>query len=817
MTGSARARRADSATVGLRSWVESLHRLRWPVLTAWLLLLALAGAGALGLADRLSGGGWYAADSDSARAIEATRDGFVGRGDTTITLVIRDDRFTADKYAFTTRVGDAYDHVVALDGLDVASAYGWGSTSGDARAPFIGDDDRTTVTTLGLDLADGDARRELPHLQADLDRIYADQDLMVALVGPASVWGEINVLSEQGLLRAELLALPLLVLIMLAIYRGWIAAGMSLLVAVTSVVWTLGLLSVVTRFTELSVFVQNAATMLGLGVAVDYSLFLIARYREERLAGGSGNAALTSALHTAGHTVLGSGLTVVLAMSTLFLIDLPVIRSLALGAVVVVSVAIVVNLVVLPAFLLAFGDRVLGDRPWPLRPHRPEPVPRRALIETAVRPSTSGPRQISWQSWAQWVMRRPVVFLLLGLSVMGMLAAPATQLTTFTPDARIVPPGVSVRVGWDAIRNGFGDGAASPMNVVVSSDRAFSDLPTELEREIVAELPADLENVADVASVASAATVLTDAGAPDPLAALRPDNREQLPGELADAVGHFLSADGRTLVVQVIPDGTAADPQTLQLLDRVRDRVAEIDVAGVSAVVGGETAEGVDGNTAIRDGLPLVAGTMLVVIYLLLLVIFRSVFLPLKAIALNVVSVAATYGVLVLVFQHGWGTDLLGFEPTGQVTNFVPVLLLTLLFSLSTDYEVFLLSRVREEWRKGYDNTTSVARGLQLTAPLISGAAVLMITVFSAFALASVLPVQELGLGMAFAIAIDATLVRLVLVPASMRLMGRWNWWHPRSKRPTDRAESTVPDHDHSANDLEISSLERTSEEVRVS
>jgi RND superfamily putative drug exporter len=793
----------------LRRWVLALRRLRWPVLAAWLLVLAVAGVGALGLADRLSGGGWYAADSDSARAIEATRDGFLGRGDTTITLVIRDDRHTVDEPAFVTRATDAYEHVVSTPELAVDSAYGWGTTSGAASEPFVGDDDRTTVTTLGLDLPDGDARRELPHLQAELDRIYADQDLVVALVGPASVWGEINVLSEHGLLRAELLALPLLVVIMLAIYRGWIAAGLSLMVAVTSVVWTLGLLSVVTRYAELSVFVQNAATMLGLGVAVDYSLFLIARYREQRRAGQYSTAALTAALHTAGHTVLGSGLTVVLAMSTLFLIDLPVIRSLALGAVVVVSVAMVVNLIVLPAFLLVLGDRVLGDRPWPLRARRPRPVPRRALVEPAD-PAFVGVARPSWQSWARWVMRRPVVFLLLGLTVMGVLAAPAAQLATFTPDARIVPPGVSVRTGWDAIRDGFGDGAASPMNVVVESERPLTTLPADQERQILTDLVGDLDNLNHVASVTSATTVLDEAGVRKPLTALQPDNRDQLPAELADAVGHFLSADGRTLVVQVIPEGTAASPETLELLDRVRERVAEISVPGVRAVVGGETAEGVDGNAAIRDGLPLVAGTMLVVIYVLLLIIFRSIFLPLKAIALNVASVAATYGVVVLVFQHGLGADLLGFEPTGQVTNFVPVLLLTLLFSLSTDYEVYLLSRVREEWQKGYDNTTSVARGLELTAPLISGAAVLMITVFSAFALASVLPVQELGLGMAFAIAIDATLVRLVLVPASMRLMGRWNWWNPWSTTSRRRLGGNSVDHENS-------SPRRTSERVRVS
>jgi RND superfamily putative drug exporter len=248
------------------------------------------------------------------------------------------------------------------------------------------------------------------------------------------------------------------------------------------------------------------------------------------------------------------------------------------------------------------------------------------------------------------------------------------------------------------------------------------------------------------------------------------------------------------MVIQVVPDGTAASPHVRDLVASIRAEVASLDGGGVRIHVGGETAEGVDGNQAIADGLPLVAATMLVVIYVLLLLTFRSVFLPLKAIAMNVASVAATYGVIVLVFQRGLGADLLGFESSGQVTNFVPVLLLTLLFSLSTDYEVFLLSRVREEWLQTGDDRVAVARGLALTAPLISGAAVLMVAVFSAFALASVLPVQELGLGMAVAIVLDATLVRLVLVPASMRLMGRWNWWHPTLPRSAEWPEAAVMD-----------------------
>ncbi|MGB8383515.1 MAG: MMPL family transporter [Dermatophilaceae bacterium] len=739
--------------------VGRLVACRRVVVAGWVALLAVAALGAGGLTGQLSGGGWYVAGSQSVRALEATETGFLARGRSTITLVTRDDRHTAADPELARRATAAYTYVAGLDRLSVTSAYGWATNDGQQRAPFVGDGGRTTVTTLGLALSDGDARRELPAIQSDIDAHFAGQGLLVSLLGPAPLFGQINVLSEHGLLRAELLALPLLLGIMLWIYRGWVAAALSLLVAMTSVVWTLGVLSVVVRFVELSVFVQNAATMLGLGVAVDYSLFLISRYREQVEAGQRGAAALTCALRTAGHTVLASGVTVVLAMSTLFLIDLPVIRSLALGAVVVVSVAMVVNLVMLPALLLLTGHRVVRQR-------------------GRHRRSAAGARR--WERWAAGVMRRPVVALVAGIGVLGLLALPAAQLSTFTPDARVVPPEATVRAGWDAVRADFGPGAAAPITVVVQLDRPPADDPSAAA---LLALPERLDALPGTTRVVSAMSLLGAAGVSDPRFGLSAQGRAALPPPLASAVAHYLSEDGRTMVIEVIPDDTASSPRVRDLLGRVRAQIDALNAQGVRVFVGGETAEGLDSNQVITAGLPLVAGTMLVVIYLLLLVTFRSVLLPLKAIAMNVASVAATYGVLVVVFQRGAGAGLLGFETSGHVTSFVPVLLLTLLFSLSTDYEVFLLSRIREEWLATGDDRVAVARGLALTAPLISGAAVLMLAVFAAFALASVLPVQELGLGMAVAVGLDATLVRLVLVPASMRLMGRWNWWHPRLGR----------------------------------
>jgi RND superfamily putative drug exporter len=292
-----------------------------------------------------------------------------------------------------------------------------------------------------------------------------------------------------------------------------------------------------------------------------------------------------------------------------------------------------------------------------------------------------------------------------------------------------------------------------------------------------------------VVRVNSAIDALRQVNPAHPYAALAPATFDRLPPDLKATVRHFVRADNRVTVLELVPDGYAASAPVRDLLREVRAQTAvTAHAGGWRVVVGGETAEGLDANHTIEDGLPLVVATMLGAIYLVLLATFRSLFLPLKAIVSNLLSVGATYGVLVVCFQDGRLSGVLGFDSTGNLTNFVPIVLVTLLFSLSTDYEVFLLNRVREEYLATGDNVGSVATGLARTAPLISGAAVLMVAVFGAFTFTSILPIQQLGLGMAVAITLDATVLRLLVIPASMRLMARWNWWMPgRRIRPAVR------------------------------
>lgn len=745
---------------------HNMPRLRWPILLGWLLLLSVGGAFALSVNSVLSGGGWYASGSQSERAAAgiASAD-LLGRNRTTVTLVIRSDRYPTTDPAFARGAQVALAVVKDVDVLQVRSNYGWSTVGPEQRDQFVGDDKRTVIESVGLGIADNDARRELPATQELLREQFQGTGFSVDLVSSAAMWGDVNRFSQEDLVKAELFCLPLIVVILLLLFRSVAAAGLALLIGVASIVLALGTVSVIARHVEMSIFVENTASMLGLGVAVDYSLFVISRYLEELRRTGDLEAALAASIKTSGHTVLFSGLTVILTMATLFVVDLNVIQSIATGAVLVVAFAVLNATLVLPALLHLLGRRITwGSIRLPGR--------RRVGPDTGAADEATGHR---WVSLVTRVMRRPALFGIVVTLGLLVVAAPALSLRTFSPDARILPERSSVSRGNEAIQHQFGAGRTSPIQVLVS---APEPLWTETTSRDVAALEAELRPLSGVVEVQSAAVIAQGAGVPiEALADL-----SRLPTGLQQALRNLMSGDGRTFLVTLLPDGPPSESSTLTLVEEVRS-VTAADTSSLDLLVGGETAEGIDANDVIAESLPRVILAMLGVIFLVLLLTFRSLLLPLKAVAMNLLSVGATYGVLVLVFQKGWGADLLGLTETGNLMNFVPVLLLALLLSLSTDYEVFLLGRVREEYLRSGDNSAAVVEGVRRTAPLISGAAVLMVAVFGAFAFTGMVPIEQLGLGMALGVLLDATVIRLLLVPAAMQLMGRANWWLPFAGR----------------------------------
>lgn len=752
----------------IERFVAVLARGRWVVTAGWIGGLVVAAVISAPLPQLLSGGGWSVAGSDSAAVAAELQDGFVGRGASDITVVVHDRWYTDAQPGFDKRVRRVLADVRGDPALHAVSRVGYSTSapSGDLRDRFIGKDGRTAIDVLGLDLDDGTARRILPEIQSQLSSRHADDGLDVSLVGTASYWGEVNHLSEKGLVHAELLTLPLVLLVLLRLFGGVVAALTALAVGVTAMLFSFAVLALVAAQHDLSLFVQNTATMLGLGVGIDYSLFVIARFKDELAAGRTVDEAIAASLRTSGETVLFSGVTILAAMSTLFLVPLGVISSVALGAIVVVAFSIVTSLLLLPVLLHLLGRRIHAGRV--------------RLLPARAGGAHRLPGAARWQRLADRVMARPLAFLGVGVVSLLALAAPAHSLTTFTPDISIVPASSPVRQGFDRLSDQFGVGTSAPLRVLVASDEPLSSPGVS---QTVGGLATRIARLPSVDRVDSALTVLTAVSPDRPLAAVAPASRFRLPDDVRAVVDHSVSADGHRIVLDVVPTERASDLATRTLLGEVRRLAADVDGSGLSIRVGGETAEGVASNGVIQDRLPLVIGVMLAVIYGLLLLTFRSLLLPLKAIAMNLLSVGGTFGVLVLVFQMGVGTRLLGLEGASDVQNFVPVLLITLLFSLSTDYEVFLLNRVRELYRRTGDNPGSVAAAMASTGPVISGAALLMVVVFGSFALAGILPVKQLGFGMAVAITIDATVVRLVLVPATMRLLGAGNWWLPTLRR----------------------------------
>jgi len=725
-----------------------------------LVVLVVCGLYSLQLNTRLSGGGWTVPGSEEARVERAQDAGFTARGSSSVALLVHDDKFSAPSLEFDDRVEGVIAQVTSDPRLRVRGHPNWRSLTLQQKDESLGRDRRTTLTTLELGIDDGTAKRILPEVERGLSDFNA-AGLRVHLVGQAASVGAINEVGADALRRIEIILLPLVVAILLILYRSVAAAMISLVVSVTAIVIAMAVLTWVAGVVELTVVAQSIATMLGLGVSVDYSLIIIRRFIDEvaRLDRG---LALSNTMKTAGRTVAASGATVAGALTTLLIVDLPLIRSMAVAAIIVVVVAVLVCLLILPAVLYLLGSRVAAWHvPW-LPPTR-EQARRR------------------WGVFARAVMARPVAALALTSIALLILAVPALGLQTGSVDASALPKSSSVRQANDLVAEQYGKDAVEPIQVVVEADRPFTGAEDFSSLAAMTTAFGQLDHVARVASPVPVLSALMPA---DPLAAIEPANFQLLPAESRMAINRFVSADRKTIAIDIFSNELAGDANIGKLLGEIRAVAQHTAAAGWHVSVGGTAAVVLSATQRISDASPVVVAIMLAIIYVLLAVTLRSLLLPCKAIALNLLSVGAAVGVVVLIFQRGFLAGVLGIEAVGPIQNFVPIMLVAVLFSLSTDYEVFLLSRVRERYDVSGDNTESVAYGLVETAPVISGAALLMVTIFAAFVAVPMVTVQQTGLATAVAIAIDATVVRLVMVPAAMRLMGRWNWWLPRSLTP---------------------------------
>jgi RND superfamily putative drug exporter len=603
-----------------------------------------------------------------------------------------------------------------------------------------------TVVPLRLSGSQDDAANAASDLRRQLGIGHASRAAPVELhlVGQQALWAGMQDLTKKDLAAAETAGFPVVLLILLAVFGSLAAAALPLALGAASVTITGAAIYFLSQAMTMSVFVTNIASMIGIGVAVDYSLFVLARYREEIAAGSTREEARRTAMRTSGIAVAFSGVTVMIALAGLFLIDAATIRSMATGAIVVVAISVLAATTLLPVLMSMFGRRAYARG-------------RVAIVGALVmrgqrnmrrrRGSTHPSRQRApfWERWAERVMSHPVLAAGLAAAILLTLAIPALSLRFGDGALRQFPAGNETRVGAELAARATGPGASGPTLVLARFDNGTVR---------------DARNRAALDRFA---------------ASVRRDP------EAARVAPPLPSGDGRAAVVTVTPRHDPESPAARALVGRLRaEASAGTGVAAVAQVdVGGSTAQVTDFRDLVSGSMWKILLFVLAFSYLVLLVLLRSVLLPLKAVLVNLLSVAAAYGVLVAVFQWGWFDGLLGFHHLGYVNTLTPPFLLAIVFGLSMDYEVFLLTRIRERYDATGDTRRAVGEGLAGSARTISSAALIMVAVFSIFAFTGVPSVKEIGLGLAVAIAIDATLVRLVLVPAVMELMGRWNWWLP--------------------------------------
>jgi len=694
------------------------YRRRKLVLAAAVLFLAFASVWGIGVFGALTGGGFEDPSSDSFRGQQLLDHRFGRDGGDVVVLYSSGDK-NVDDAAVAAGITDALGGLPSDKVASVASFY---STHDPA---FVSPDRQLTYAVIGLRGRTDDERRiQFEAIRGDLQV----PGLTARFGGSTAVNADINGQVGKDIGKAEGLSTPIVLVLMLFIFGSLAAASLPLAIGGLAVLGAFTMLRVLTLFTDVSVFSVNIVTLLGLGLAIDYALFMVSRFREELpKADGDVETAVRATMTTAGRTVAFSGLTVGISLGSLLIFPQGFLRSMGFGGMAAVLVAMVGALTVLPALLAVLGRRVnaLSIRPFLRRvARRPEPV---AVSD----------REGGWTRIARSVMKRPVVYAVVIVIALLALGTPFTHIKWGGIDERALPAGTESRVVAAVLKSDFDSNGTTPESAAVVFDDAADPSVLTAYATAVARVPGVRSaEVTGVRDRVGRVTVRYDAPA--------------------------LSAEARhtTALVRAVPA-----PE------------------GAEALVTGQNANLVDLLGSLGSRLPWMGLIVCLVTLVLLFLAFGSVVLPVKALIMNVLSLSATFGALVWVFQYGHLASWLGFTPTGTIEATQPILVLAIAFGLSMDYEVFLLSRIKEHWDATGDNVSAVTTGLQRSGSIITSAALLLVIVIGAFSTSGITFIKLIGVGMIVAIIVDATVVRALLVPATMRLMGKANWWAPSPLR----------------------------------
>jgi RND superfamily putative drug exporter len=669
--------------------------------------------------------------------------GFAEAGALTEIVVVQDKNATIGdpkfRAAINAEVGAVAPHAASYHNLR--------SPLDTANRSQVSRDGHTALVEWDMNGTTKSAERRIDALtRATAAVAQARPGLYIGEAGAVSSSKALNKMWNEQLGKAGERSLPLTLLVLLVVFGSLVAALLPLTLALSSVIATVGLVEIISHLTPMDESASTVVLLVGLAVGVDYSLFYLKREREERAAGRENGAALRAAAATSGRSVLISGATVTIAMAGMLFSGDKTFESFSIATMIVVIVAMLGSLTVLPALLAKFGDGVENGR-----------VP---LLSRMQRPD-GGSRV--WARILTPVLRHPVASTLAASGVLLVMAIPTLSLHTASDGPRSLPRSVATVAALDRVEAAF-PGQESPAIVAVSANTASSQF-----KAAVAKLRA-----------ATAAA-----------------------GHLYGAVEVDRSPRGDVARISIPLAGSGTDATSTKALLTLRNRLLPEtigQVPGASYAVTGQTAGSYDWNQMMKGAVPLVFGFVLTFAFLLLLVSFRSIVIAAKAVVLNLLSVAAAYGVVVAVFQWGWGEHLLGFKSTGAITPWLPMFMFVLLFGLSMDYHVFILSRIREAFDRGMSTEDAITHGIKTTAGTVTSAAIVMVGAFAIFATLPILDMKQMGIGLAAAVLIDATIVRGVLLPASMKLLGDWNWylpswlgWLPRLERQVTPSREPLP------------------------
>ncbi|MGH3011579.1 MAG: MMPL family transporter [Gaiellaceae bacterium] len=705
----------------MRLSTESLARAcalhPWRTMAAWIALVVLSiGVVAALLGDTLTTEGEVTSQTDSKRAEELVLEHFPPSAEsleqeTTEAVVVSFQSGTVDR----ERIQALAEELRQLGATNVV-------TSADEGQGWLDSEDgNATALLVGL----GRNEDSLPDLVEAAERLDDDPAVEAAMTGELTIDEDFGTLSEEDLQEGELFfGAPAALIVLLLVFGTVIAGVIPLVLALLSIAVALALTAIVGQAFELSVFVTNMIFGMGLALGIDYSLFILSRFREERSQGREKLDAIVTSGATASRAVLFSGAAFVLAMTGLELVPNTIMRSLATGAILVGIVSVVAALTLLPAVISLLGDRVESLR-----------------VPYFGRAASAGAESRFWSRIVRAVLRRPVVSLVAAVGLLLAAAVPVLALESGTAGISTLPDRFESKQGFLLLNREFPGQTTDPVSIVVEGDSASPQV-----RAAVEDLQAELE-------------------------------QRRIFGEASTET----SPDGGLVVLTVPVAGDAVSAAAVETVRDLREDVIPATFAdsGAEAFVGGATAEDIDYYDVMDTWLPIVFVFVLGLSFILLTIAFRSIVVPATAIAMNLLSVGAAYGLLVLVFVEGVGNELFGFQQVDIVEAWVPLFLFAVLFGLSMDYQVFLLSRIRERYSQTGSNEDAVSFGVGSTARLITGAALIIIAVFAGFARGDLVMFQQMGFGVAVALLIDATIIRSVVVPATMTLLGRWNWYLP--------------------------------------